>query len=57
VWPLARGTVRLDGAALDQWSPAALGPHIGYLPQNVELMSGTVGQNIARFEAGLALAT
>jgi ATP-binding cassette, subfamily C, type I secretion system permease/ATPase len=52
VWPLARGTVRLDGAALDQWSPAALGPHIGYLPQNVELMSGTVGQNIARFEAG-----
>jgi len=51
VWPLVRGTVRLDGAALDQWSPAALGPHIGYLPQNVELMSGTMAQNIARFEA------
>jgi ATP-binding cassette subfamily C protein len=50
VWPLVRGTVRLDGAALDQWSPAALGPHIGYLPQNVELMSGTLAQNIARFE-------
>ena len=50
IWPLVRGTVRLDGAALDQWSPAALGPHIGYLPQNVELMSGTMAQNIARFE-------
>ena len=52
VWPAARGHVRLDGAALDQWSPDALGPHIGYLPQNVELMSGTVAQNIARFESG-----
>ncbi len=50
VWPAARGTVRLDGAALDQWSPAMLGPHIGYLPQNVELMAGTVAQNISRFE-------
>jgi ATP-binding cassette, subfamily C, type I secretion system permease/ATPase len=50
VWPPARGAVRLDGAALDQWSPATLGPHIGYLPQNVELLSGTVAQNIARFE-------
>jgi PrtD family type I secretion system ABC transporter len=50
VWPPARGAVRLDGASLDQWSSAALGPHIGYLPQNVELMSGTVAQNIARFD-------
>ena len=50
VWPAARGTVRLDGAALEQWSPATLGPHIGYLPQNVELLSGTVAQNIARLE-------
>jgi ATP-binding cassette subfamily C protein len=50
VWAPARGAVRLDGAALDQWSSAALGPHIGYLPQNVELLSGTVAQNIARFE-------
>jgi ATP-binding cassette subfamily C protein len=50
VWPLVRGAVRLDSAALDQWSPATLGPHIGYLPQNVELMSGTMAQNIARFE-------
>jgi len=52
VWPPARGSVRLDGATLAQWSPTALGRHIGYLPQDVELLSGTVAQNIARFEAG-----
>jgi ATP-binding cassette, subfamily C, type I secretion system permease/ATPase len=50
VWAPLRGAVRLDGASLDQWSSAALGPHIGYLPQNVELLSGTVAQNIGRFD-------
>ena len=50
VWTPVRGKVRLDGAALDQWSSEALGQHIGYLPQDVELMAGTVAQNIARFE-------
>ncbi len=50
VWPPARGTIRLDGAALDQWSQEALGVHIGYLPQDVELLSGNVAQNIARFD-------
>src|SRR4051812_25182070 len=39
-----------DGAALEQWDPEALGRHIGYLPQDVELFAGTVAQNIARFE-------
>jgi ATP-binding cassette subfamily C protein len=50
VWPPARGNIRLDGCAFDQWSPEVLGAHIGYLPQDVELLGGTVAQNIARFE-------
>jgi ATP-binding cassette subfamily C protein len=49
-WQPARGKVRLDGAALDQWSPEQLGPHVGYLPQDIELFDGTVAHNIARFE-------
>ena len=48
-WRPVRGTIRLDGAALDQWPSNSLGQHIGYLPQDVELFSGTVAQNIARF--------
>jgi PrtD family type I secretion system ABC transporter len=56
VWQPVRGKVRLDGAALDQWSSDALGHHVGYLPQDVELFAGSVAQNICRFdpEAGSA---
>lgn len=45
----AAGQVRLDGAELSQWPREALGPHIGYLPQTVDLIEGTVAENIARF--------
>ncbi|MGO7335835.1 type I secretion system permease/ATPase [Rhizobium leguminosarum] len=49
LWPAYRGSVRIDGAALDQWDEASLGPHVGYLPQDVELFAGSVAENIARF--------
>ena len=47
--PPARGSVRLDGATLDQWESDTIGTHLGYLPQDIELFDGTVAQNIARF--------
>ena len=49
-WAPTYGKIRLDGATLDQWSTQRLGCHIGYLPQDVEVFSGTVAQNIARFD-------
>ena len=50
VWRPVSGKVRIDGATLDQWSSEALGEHVGYLPQDMELFAGTVAQNIARLE-------
>jgi ATP-binding cassette, subfamily C, type I secretion system permease/ATPase len=48
-WQPLRGKIRLDGATYGQWEPEALGQHIGYLPQDVELLSGSIAENIARF--------
>ncbi|UCP11082.1 type I secretion system permease/ATPase [Pseudomonas sp. MM213] len=49
VWPAMGGSVRLDDAEISQWSHDALGPHLGYLPQDIELFDGSVADNIARF--------
>ncbi|MHB2211304.1 type I secretion system permease/ATPase [Methylobacterium sp. CM6257] len=51
IWPLLEGTVRIDGSDLRHWDKQALGQHVGYLPQDVELFDGTVAQNISRFAA------
>ena len=51
IWPDVSGEVLLDGHPLDGWSRAELGPHVGYLPQGIELFDGTIAENIARFAA------
>ncbi|MEQ1711285.1 MAG: type I secretion system permease/ATPase [Hyphomicrobium sp.] len=50
LWMPDQGTVRLDGATFEQWEPDDIGPHIGYLPQEVVLMSGSIAENIGRFD-------
>lgn len=49
IWPALSGSVRFDGSDLDHWNAEDLGKNIGYLPQDVELFSGSIAENIARF--------
>ena len=49
VWRLTVGKVRIDGSELAHWNREQLGPYIGYLPQDVELLSGSIAENISRF--------
>ena len=48
IWPHDKGDVLLDGEPILKWDRMGLGPHIGYLPQDIELFDGTIAENIAR---------
>ncbi len=49
LWPPVAGSIKLDGVEINRWDSEALGQHVGYLPQDMELFSGTVRENIGRF--------
>jgi len=49
VWPDRQGRILIDGEPIESWNRMELGPHIGYLPQDIELFDGSIADNIARF--------
>lgn len=49
IWPQRTGRVLIDDEVIETWSREELGPHIGYLPQDIELLDGSIAENIARF--------
>lgn len=49
IWPQRQGQVLLDGEPIESWERSELGPHIGYLPQDIEMLDGNIAENIARF--------
>lgn len=51
IWPNTTGDVLIDGEPIQSWNRMELGPHLGYLPQDIELFDGTIAENIARFGA------
>ncbi len=48
IWPEFDGRILLDEQDITQWTRESLGPHLGYLPQDIELFDGTIAENIAR---------
>ncbi|MFP9138250.1 type I secretion system permease/ATPase [Devosia sp. XGJD_8] len=48
IWPALRGSIRLDDADLTQWDEDKIGEYVGYLPQDVALLDGTIVENITR---------
>jgi ATP-binding cassette subfamily C exporter for protease/lipase len=51
IWPQTSGQVMFDGVDIKEWSRESLGPHLGYLPQEIDLLDGTVAENICRFNS------
>ena len=57
LWPVIAGDIRIDGAAPADYDPDEFGSQVGYLPQDIELLDGTVSDNIARFKEHSSLPT